>query len=130
MTRLWCQLGILLGLFSCETIPETPRVPVAVPAPEGAETAPPLAAAPVDPAPPSPKSPEDIGSRRFYVNPNSKAADAAARLKDTQPREAAWLHELAAEPTAVWFTAKTTELFQYQRRAENSRRREKKRKNQ
>jgi endoglucanase len=62
----------------------------------------------VNPAP-TPQAQEDIGSRRFYVNPNSRAAEAAARLKNTKPREAAWLQQLAAEPTAVWFTAKTTE---------------------
>ncbi|HET9239077.1 MAG TPA: glycoside hydrolase family 6 protein [Oligoflexus sp.] len=108
MTRLVFQLGILLSLFSCETIDERPMTPAAVPAPESAETAPPSAAAAVQPSP-SPKAPEEIGSRRFYVNPKSEAAKAAARLKDTQPREAGWLQQLAAEPTAVWFTAKTTE---------------------
>jgi endoglucanase len=108
MTRLACQLAILLGLFSCETMSEKPVMPAAVPAPEGAETAPPTAAAPVESAP-SPKAPEEIGSRRFYVNPNSEAAKAAARLKDSQPREASWLQQLAAEPTAVWFTVKTRE---------------------
>lgn len=111
MTRLIVQLGILLGLFACETLPETPQTPMMTspaPAPEGAETAPRSAAA-VLPLTPPPQAPEEIGSRRFYVNPQSEAAKAAARLKETQAREAGWLQQLAAEPTAVWFTAKTTQ---------------------
>jgi endoglucanase len=108
------HLWIFLWLFACETTPEIQAPsPAAAMLPEKAEQEPVPQAAP-PPAPPAstpaPAS-EEIGSRKFWVNPDNEAGKAAARLQSTQAREAGWLKQLSEQPTAVWFTAKTTDPF-------------------
>jgi endoglucanase len=111
MTNVRHHLWIFLWLLACETVAEQPKPSVAFQPPPGAEVAAAIPANPKPaptPLPPAPAAaPEEIGSRTFWVNPKSEAAQASLRLKSTQPREAGWLKDLADQPTAVWFTAKT-----------------------
>ncbi len=103
------HLWIVLGLLACETTPEQKAVaPVATPI-ASAEAVPASSpeAAPTAPMPPPSTAPEEIGSRRFWVNPDRDVHKAAARLEANEPRWALWLKQLAAQPTAVWFTART-----------------------
>jgi endoglucanase len=89
------ELGLVLWLLACESTPEPE--PMTMPAPEvKAATVQVQAVTPSDSAAvpaPEPRSPEE----------------EPGRLKSTQPREAEWLRQLAEQPTAVWFTAKTTD---------------------
>lgn len=107
------ELCVLLSLLACESTPEAPA-----PVPPLAVSVMPDAARPVTPetVAPNPVSvaktaPEEPGTRLFWVDPVSHANAAALRLQTSQPKEAAWLRKLAAEPTAVWFTQATTQPF-------------------
>ncbi len=105
------HLWIILGLLACETTPEpqvVAPVATATPSAEAVPATTPAPEAPV-PTPAAATAPEEIGSHRFWVNPDRDVHKAAARLEPTEPRWSAWLKQLAAQPTAVWFTAKTTD---------------------
>lgn len=118
-----------LWLLACESTPETPPSASPVEAAASSSAQPPgtqasdasagMATQAPTSADSSPKtlsskvlsSPEEIGSRKFWVDPNSDAARAAKLLQATKPKEAAWLRKLSEQPTAVWFTHLNSNAF-------------------
>lgn len=101
MLRIPC---LLFGFFLAACVHEFPYEEPLPPPPEppkDAEQSPPPDLPPLPPV----AQEEEIGSRLFWVNPDSPAARAAEQLRFLQPRDAALLKKIAAEPTATWFRA-------------------------
>ena len=71
------------------------RLPAARPASRG--SAPP-------PAPAAPTHPNPLAGMRFYVDPNSKAAQTAAQWRSSgRDADAAQMDKIAGQPQAAWF---------------------------